>query len=80
MISNFLDAIGDWNPQLFREIKGRFKPVNIIITVTCSLLLQLVVFLMQVNIFIEGVNKYSKYCSLGKPESVYQHICLRQNQ
>jgi len=74
MMSNFLDAIGDWNPQLFREIKGRFKPVNIIITVTCSLLLQLVVFLMQVNRVIE-VDKYSEYCSLGKSESLSQDLC-----
>jgi hypothetical protein len=23
---NLLDRVGDWNPQLFREIKGRLKP------------------------------------------------------
>lgn len=45
MMLNFIDRVGEWNPQLFRELKGRLKPVNVLLAVISSLLLQLVVFL-----------------------------------
>lgn len=67
MLVNFLDRLGEWNPQLFREIKGRFKPINVLIAVASSLLLQLVVFLYQLG-KLPG-EKYSlrgAYCSLAK--------------
>ncbi|MEH1943209.1 MAG: ABC transporter permease subunit [Nostoc sp.] len=44
MMLNLIDKIGDWNPQLFRELKGRLKFSNVAIAVTVSLLLQWVVF------------------------------------
>ncbi|MEH1934674.1 MAG: ABC transporter permease subunit [Nostoc sp.] len=44
MMLNLIDKIGDWNPQLFRELKGRLKFFNVAIAVATSLLLQLVVF------------------------------------
>lgn len=34
---NWFDRLGDWNPQLLREIKGRFKPRNLIIAGAISL-------------------------------------------
>ncbi|NER20976.1 MAG: hypothetical protein F6J86_16680 [Symploca sp. SIO1B1] len=37
MTPSLLDKLGDWNPQLFREIKGRLKPRNILIAVAISL-------------------------------------------
>ena len=46
---NFLDRIGDWNPQLFREIKGRLKIRNIAIAVATSLLGQVLLFLFWLN-------------------------------
>jgi hypothetical protein len=42
---NWLDRVGDWNPQLFREIKGRLKVRNVALAVATSLLGQLVLFL-----------------------------------
>jgi hypothetical protein len=42
-----LARIGDWNPQLFRELKGNLKVRNIIITITIVLIAQ---FLMMVSI------------------------------
>jgi hypothetical protein len=37
--------LGDWNPQLFRELKGRLKPRNILIAVAVSLLGQLLLLM-----------------------------------
>ncbi len=38
-----LDKIGEWNPQLFREIKGRFKPRNLIFTISGTLIVLIVI-------------------------------------
>jgi hypothetical protein len=38
MFSNLLDKIGEWNPQLYREIKGRFTSRNLILTIGCALI------------------------------------------
>ncbi|MEH2248252.1 ABC transporter permease subunit [Nostoc sp.] len=64
MMPNLIDKIGDWNPQLLRELKGRLKFFNVAIAVVTSLLLQLVVFLYQLREFPD--DKYSfngTYCS-----------------
>ncbi len=45
MSLSWLDRLGDWNPQLFREIKGRLTVRNIAIAVGTSLLGQLLVLL-----------------------------------
>jgi ABC-type Na+ efflux pump permease subunit len=67
MLMNFIDRVGELNPQLFRELKGRFKPFNIIIAMGSSLLLQLIVFLFQLKEFPDE-NYYLRatYCTLGK--------------
>jgi hypothetical protein len=65
MMPNLIDKIGDWNPQLLRELKGRLKFFNVAIAVATSLLLQLVVFLYQLREF--PGDKYpltSTYCRL----------------
>jgi hypothetical protein len=45
MIFNLLDRIGNWNPQLFREIKGRLKMGNIAIASALSLCGQLLLLM-----------------------------------
>ena len=40
MVINLLDRIGDRNPQLFRELKGRFKYKSISLSIFASLMLQ----------------------------------------
>jgi hypothetical protein len=45
MIINLLDQIGNWNPQLFREIKGRLKMGNMAIASALSLSAQLLLFM-----------------------------------
>jgi len=44
MTLNLLDKIGNWNPQLFREIKGRLKMGNMAIVSAISLIFQLHLF------------------------------------
>ncbi|MBW4673222.1 MAG: ABC transporter permease [Desmonostoc geniculatum HA4340-LM1] len=65
MMLNLIDKIGDANPQLLRELKGRLKFFNVAIAVATSILLQLVVFLYQLR---ELPNKYpltGTYCRLS---------------
>ena len=65
-----IDRIGEWNPQLFREIKGRLKPRNILIAVTISLVGQLLVLMSFVNhlpdvpvLSEEHSPIYNRYCT-----------------
>jgi hypothetical protein len=65
---NLLDRLGNWNPQLFREIKGRLKVRNVAIAVGTSLLGQLVLFLFWLG-QLPGENTYlgDPYCRLSNP-------------
>lgn len=49
MKSDWLDRIGNWNPQLFRELKGRLKPRNIAIAIVVTLALQLFLLFYHYN-------------------------------
>ena len=40
-----LNQLGEWNPQLFRELKGRLRPRNIVLTVAISLIGQLLLLM-----------------------------------
>ncbi|MEH2378547.1 MAG: ABC transporter permease subunit [Nostoc sp.] len=77
---NLIDKIGDWNPQLFRELKGRLKFFNVAIAVATSLLLQLVVFLYQLREFPD--DRYSltgTYCHLRQVYEQKQNQVLQQS-
>jgi hypothetical protein len=62
---NLLDRIGEINPQLFRELKGRLKVRNVAIAVGTSLLGQLVFVLYWLG-RVPGKDTYivSYYCRL----------------
>jgi len=77
---SWLNQVGDWNPQLFREIKGRLKPRNLMIAVTISLagqLLLLMCFAGQLPVDRETVPVSSRYCTGIRPEYYYSPPCLR---
>ena len=61
-----LDKIGDCNPQLLREIKGRLKVFPVIITICLSLIVQLAIFIGQFG-DLPGEEYYigGKYCQLA---------------
>lgn len=44
MFTKILDQIGDFNPQLFRELKGNFKNRNLILSLTITLIIQVLMF------------------------------------
>lgn len=43
MVLNRLERLGNWNPQLIRELKSRLKPHNLAIAVTLSLVGQVLI-------------------------------------
>ena len=63
-LNPWLDKLGDWNPQLFRELKGRLKSRNITIALVTSAISQIILYL-----FFEGalpltdVTGYNRYCT-----------------
>ncbi|HAJ60267.1 MAG TPA: ABC transporter permease [Cyanobacteria bacterium UBA8543] len=73
-----LDRLGEWNPQLFRELKGRLKPRNILITVAVSLLGQLLIlmsFASQLPTPILDGPANNRYCT-GKSRDYSDPSCL----
>jgi hypothetical protein len=66
MLLTWIDKIGDWNPQLLREFKGRLNAQNIMIAVTSSLASQGLLML-----YFWGLLP-----SDGKPDSSY--YCVHQ--
>ncbi len=81
MLVNFIDRVGEWNPQLFRELKGRLKPFNVLFAVVSSLLLQLVVFLFQLREYPgEEYSLRGSYCRLSPIlQQQEQHLYQQQS-
>ena len=83
MISVFVDRLGQWNPQFFREIKGRLKPRNIAIASGISLVAQGLLYFFYQNLLPLPVSHYSKsdfpivsaYCT-GDYEG-YGYACVK---
>lgn len=72
MTLNLLDKIGNWNPQLFREIKGRLKMGNMAIASAFSLGPQLLLFMYysaQLPVAIGNSENtepiYNRFCLLN---------------
>ncbi|NMF59371.1 hypothetical protein [Pseudanabaena yagii] len=42
---SWLDRVGNWNPQLLREIRGKLKLRNLIVAISISLLFQIILLL-----------------------------------
>lgn len=74
MTLSWLERLGEWNPQLFREIKGRLKSRNIAIAIFTSLLGQLLFILHWLN-QIPNQLSYSvwgSYCNLRRTYELSQ--------
>ncbi|MFB2976009.1 hypothetical protein [Microseira sp. BLCC-F43] len=74
---NWIDQIGDWNPQLLRELKGRLKPRNVIIAVVASLVAQFLLFVSFLNQHLNTIYVDSNYCRL-RPN--YEPYILQRDQ
>ncbi|MBD1832011.1 hypothetical protein H6F61_04730 [Cyanobacteria bacterium FACHB-472] len=70
MMHNLIEPLGNWNPQLLRELKGRLKPQNILLATVISVLGQFGIFMYFQTQLPNSVNRiadiYNKYCT-GKP-------------
>ncbi|MDJ0675834.1 MAG: ABC transporter permease subunit [Calothrix sp. MO_167.B42] len=86
MMHNLIDKIGDWNPQLRRELKGRLKVFYVAIAVIISLVGQLLLFLYQLQYFPgEKYSLTAKYCNLSQfylnqPKPIYSQLSSLRNQ
>ena len=67
MALNLGNQLGEWNPQLFRELKGRLTPRNILVAVVISLLGQLLLLMSFSNrLPVLGEDDspiYNRYCT-----------------
>src|SRR4028118_678200 len=84
MTLHLLDKIGNWNPQLFREIKGRLNIGNMAIASALSLSAQLLLFMYyRAQIPVPPPKgeythpMYHTFCSLEDAASIYEKRCVR---
>ncbi|HEY9673741.1 MAG TPA: ABC transporter permease subunit [Waterburya sp.] len=75
-----LNQLGEWNPQLFRELKGRLRPRNIVLAVAISLIGQLLLlmnFASQLPVpKLNDVNVIgNRYCT-GTRQTYPPRTCL----
>ena len=78
---NQIDRLGDWNPQLLRELKGRLKPRNLVITGAISLLGQFVLLIVSqgqlpipMPLSTPTAEIRNKYCTGG--DNSYERDCI----
>lgn len=57
-----LNQVGEWNPQLFRELKGRFNPRNVLVTLTIALVGQILLCLYFASLLPVKAT-YNRYCT-----------------
>lgn len=84
MMQKFTDKLGDWNPQFLREIKGRIKSRNILLTIVISLLGQILLLLyFRTQIITENTANAiktitNKYCTGEKTYiNAATRVCLQ---
>ncbi|MGH2413779.1 MAG: hypothetical protein ACRDEA_08845, partial [Microcystaceae cyanobacterium] len=63
---NLIDWLGENNPQLFRELKGRLKPRNIAIASAISLVGQILVYFNYKSL-LPVVPGFNRYCTGSPP-------------
>ena len=62
MALNFVDRLGNWNPQLLRELKGCLKIRSVLVVITTSLLSQYLLFQSFQLLLFNLTGSTSKYC------------------
>jgi ABC-type transport system involved in multi-copper enzyme maturation permease subunit len=62
MFNETIDRLGDFNAQLYRELKGKLNPRNLTITITLSLVLQGFIYLVYQNSLPVLLNETNRYC------------------
>ncbi len=62
---HIIDKLGELNPQLFREIKGRFKVRNVALVSVFSIVGQVLLYLYFRGMLPIVAGDYSRYCTTG---------------
>ncbi|MEC4850177.1 MAG: hypothetical protein SAJ12_04130, partial [Jaaginema sp. PMC 1079.18] len=62
MFDRILDTIGNWNPQLFRELKGRLKSRNISLAAGISAIIQGLIYLVFLTRYPGEHDTFHRYC------------------
>jgi hypothetical protein len=78
ILDKIIDRVGDWNPQIFRELKERLTSRNIRITATLSLLVQGIVWFVynsQIQISRPELPPDDPSSSLIKYATAYNRYC-----
>ncbi|MFM7572543.1 MAG: hypothetical protein ACKO4S_05315 [Snowella sp.] len=66
-INGFIERAGDFNPQLFRELKSRFNLRNVLLVSAIGILGQIALcFLFVSSLPLNSRRSYDRYC-LGSP-------------
>jgi hypothetical protein len=74
MISTLIDRLGESNPQLFREVKGRLNGRNLVIASGISLVVQLLIYLYYraslpaTKAILPTEDIFNRYCVGSPPE------------
>jgi hypothetical protein len=63
MTSTWFNRLSDWNPQFFREVKGRLKSRNLVFTVAVSLVLQMLVLVAFWGMLPDTETSSNSYCT-----------------
>jgi hypothetical protein len=80
MTLNWIDRIGDWNPQLLRELKGRLKLRNVLLVVGLAILAQFLLFqYFWAQLPADNTPYYNQYCFFSQPgvSLSYENQCLK---
>ncbi len=73
MLKTKFQQIGDWNPQLFREIKGRFNLRNIALSVGISLFGQLLLLMYHFTQLPALDHTSNRYCTGSNVDQYYRN-------
>ncbi|MBP0005659.1 MAG: hypothetical protein J7642_18400 [Cyanobacteria bacterium SBC] len=83
VFNRLIDHLGNINPQLFRELKGRLQPRNVLIAIGGSLLTQAMLFLVFWSSLPNDTgltnNIRSQYCVSAKIPEFNAYGCLRDS-
>ncbi len=80
MLVTYIDKIGDWNPQLIRELKGRFKIRNLSIAAIIAVGIQILLLIsFEAELPIDSIAKpqTSRYCTATPPGGYRYQSCIK---
>lgn len=71
-MDRILNPLGDWNPQLFRELKGRFTRKNVAISFGLACFTQCLLYLFYLGELPNALvdQPYNRYCTGPDRKSV----------